>query len=59
MSAFNEYEWKGMNVASETDEVGMEAWVNNYCMANPTKRISDAAKALTKFLSAGPHPNDK
>jgi hypothetical protein len=59
ITAFNLLRWHGGNVASETDAVGMAAWVDNYCAANPTKDIATAADALTTFLSAGPHPNDK
>lgn len=59
VSAFNSLGWKGMNVASETDEDGIIAWIDNYCAANPTKGVVYATTALINFLSAGPHPNDK
>ncbi|HWY61726.1 MAG TPA: hypothetical protein VNW15_07475 [Rhizomicrobium sp.] len=59
VSAYNRYSWQGKNVASETNGNGMFSWVDDYCAANPTKDISDAANALVIFLSSGPHPNDK
>ena len=59
LSSYNRYVWPGNNVASETDTNGFFAWVDNYCSANPTKDISDAAEHLVEFLSSGPHPNDK
>ena len=59
VTAYNDYVWKGANVASETDGNGMTAWIDSYCAANPTKTIGNAAVALTTFLSSCPHPNDK
>ena len=59
VAAFNNYSWKGANVASETNAKRMMAWVDKYCAANPTKSIAIASLSLIDFLSSGPHPNDK
>jgi hypothetical protein len=58
-SGYNDYGWRGVNVASETDIPGMLAWIDNYCAANSTVPVANAAIELMHFLSLGPHPNDK
>lgn len=59
ITAYNDYVWKGKNVASETDNNGMYAWVDTYCAAHPTTPLSGAAEDLVEFLSKGPHLNAK
>jgi hypothetical protein len=59
LSAYNKFVWNGSDVSSETDADGLSGWMDNFCAANPTKKVSQATQALITFLSSGPHPNDK
>jgi len=44
---------KGADPLKGTDAQGVWAWVDNYCLANPIKKIMDASVA---FYFAHPHP---
>ena len=42
------YEGAQKNPLNGMDSAGISAWIDNYCRANPTQNISDAAAAFSE-----------
>jgi len=40
----------GGDLTAGTDELGVFAWIDNYCRANPLKNVAAAAEALVDTL---------
>ena len=51
VTAYGRYGWSlSSNVAADTDNIGLVAWMDNYCAAHPLEEIEDAAHALVLEL---------
>lgn len=50
LSAYNVYGPGKGNIAGSVDRAGMTAWIEQYCVNNPTNTLTDAAVGLVKHL---------
>lgn len=51
VTAYNLYKPDQQGMVKPMDSRAMMLWIDNYCDANPTQDISDAAKALIEELT--------
>jgi hypothetical protein len=50
LTAYNHEVSGPEDIAGGTDMAGIEAWISNYCSANPLKRLDDAVRELIIYL---------
>lgn len=55
LSAYNAYGPDGGDITSETDMLGIAAFMRRYCADHPLKSLSDGAQELAIGLGAGQH----
>lgn len=55
MTAFDLHGTDKMDGSNGADMDGLEAWIDNYCKANPLRTIANAAEALTYELRNPPN----
>jgi len=51
VTAYGRYGWSlSSNIAADTDNIGLVAWMDKYCSAHPLEEIEDAAHGLVLEL---------
>lgn len=52
LSAYNQYEHDGVNIAFSTDFESIDIWLHQYCQENPLNRHYQAVQALIDTLKS-------
>jgi hypothetical protein len=52
LTAYNEFNWKGANIAEKNNLDGLYAWMDGYCAAHPKSDLAAGAGQLLISLGA-------
>ena len=52
LSAYNQYQYSGINVAASVDSESIDIWLVKYCQENPLSSYYQASQSLIKELES-------